>query len=111
MITLMASPAEVIGPINLGNTREFSILELAKMVIEITGSRSDIVGKPLPGDDPKQRQPDISKARAQLGWEPTVPVREGLTRTVAYFRELLGDEIKAGTENLKSRDSFQAASR
>ena len=100
LMRLMASPAEVIGPINIGNTREFTILELAKMVIEITGSRSEIVRKPLPGDDPKQRQPDITKARALLGWEPTVPVREGLTRTVAYFRELLADEIKAGTEKL-----------
>ncbi|MEP9388131.1 UDP-glucuronic acid decarboxylase family protein [Mesorhizobium sp. KR9-304] len=93
LMRLMASPAEVIGPINIGNTREFTILELAKMVIEITGSGSEIVRKPLPGDDPKQRQPDITKAREKLGWEPTVPVREGLTRTVAYFRELLADEI------------------
>jgi UDP-glucuronate decarboxylase len=94
MITLMASPDEVIGPINIGNTREFTILELAKMVIEITGSRSEIVRKPLPGDDPKQRQPDITKAREKLGWEPKVPAREGLTSTVAYFRKLLADEIK-----------------
>jgi UDP-glucuronate decarboxylase len=93
MLKLMASPAEVIGPINMGNTREFTILELAKMVIEITGSRSEIVRKPLPGDDPKQRQPDITKAREKLGWEPKVPARDGLTRTVAYFRALLADEI------------------
>jgi UDP-glucuronate decarboxylase len=100
MMRLMASPAEVIGPINIGNTREFTILELAKMVIEITGSRSAIVRKPLPGDDPKQRQPDITKAREKLGWEPKVPVQEGLTSTVAYFRELLADEISAAREKL-----------
>ncbi len=94
MMKLMATPDAVIGPINIGNTREFTILELAKMVIEITGSRSEIVRKPLPGDDPKQRQPDITKARALLGWEPKVPAREGLARTVAYFRELLAEEIK-----------------
>ena len=93
LMRLMASPAEVIGPINIGNTREFTILELARMVVEITGSRSEIVGKPLPGDDPKQRQPDIARAREKLGWEPKVPVQDGLARTVAYFRELLAEEI------------------
>ena len=93
LMRLMASPAEVIGPINIGNTREFTILELARMVVEITGSRSEIVRKPLPGDDPKQRQPDIARAREKLGWEPKVPVQDGLARTVAYFRELLAEEI------------------
>ena len=93
LMRLMASPAEVIGPINIGNTREFTILELARMVVEITGSRSEIVRKPLPGDDPKQRQPDIARAREKLGWEPKIPVQDGLTRTVAYFRELLAEEI------------------
>jgi len=100
MMRLMASPPDVIGPINIGNTREFTILELAQMVIEITGSRSQIVSKPLPGDDPKQRQPDITKAREKLGWEPTVPLRQGLSHTVAYFRELLADEIGAAGEKL-----------
>ena len=93
LIRLMASPAEVIGPVNIGSAREFTILDLAKMVIEITGSRSEIVSKPLPGDDPKQRQPDITRAREKLGWEPKVPVQDGLTRTVAYFRELLAEEM------------------
>ena len=83
----------VIGPINIGNTREFTILELARRVVEITGSRSEIVSKPLPGDDPKQRQPDITRAREKLGWEPKVPVQDGLTRTVEYFRQLLAEEI------------------
>jgi len=100
MMRLMASPPDVIGPINIGNTREFTILELAQMVIEITGSRSQIVSKPLPVDDPKQRQPDITKAREKLGWEPTVPLRQGLSHTVAYFRELLADEIGAAGEKL-----------
>jgi UDP-glucuronate decarboxylase len=100
MMKLMASPDEVIGPINIGNTREFTILELAKMVIELTGSGSEIVRKPLPGDDPKQRQPDITKARTLLSWEPKVPVQEGLTHTVAYFRKLLAEEIGAAQEKL-----------
>jgi UDP-glucuronate decarboxylase len=100
LMKLMASPAEVIGPINIGNTREFTILELAKMVIGITGSGSEIVRKPLPGDDPKQRQPDITKARTLLSWEPKVPVQEGLTHTVAYFRKLLAEEIGAAQEKL-----------
>jgi UDP-glucuronate decarboxylase len=100
MMKLMASPDDVIGPINIGNTREFTILELAKLVIEITGSRSEIVRRPLPGDDPRQRQPDITRAREKLGWEPRVPLRDGLTRTVAYFRELLADEIVAAKETV-----------
>jgi UDP-glucuronate decarboxylase len=100
LMKLMASPAEVIGPINIGNTREFTILELAQIVIEATGSRSEIVRKPLPGDDPKQRQPDITKARALLHWEPDVPLRQGIERTVAYFRDLLADELPVGRETL-----------
>lgn len=95
LMALMASAPDVTGPINIGNTREFTILQLAEMVIEITGSRSEIVLLPIPQDDPRQRQPDITKARALLGWEPAVPVREGLQRTVAYFRDFLGEEIAA----------------
>ena len=98
MMRLMASPAEVIGPINIGNTREFAILDLARLVIEITGSRSQIVSKPLPGDDPRQRQPDITKARETLGWEPKVPLREGLQKTIPYFRDILADEVLASKE-------------
>jgi len=100
LMKLMASPEDVIGPINIGNTREFTILELAEIVIEATGSRSEIVRKPLPGDDPKQRQPDITKARALLQWEPHVPLRQGIERTVAYFRDLLAEELPAGREKL-----------
>ncbi|TCT03983.1 UDP-glucuronic acid decarboxylase family protein [Aquabacter spiritensis] len=82
---LMATPDEVTGPVNLGNPSEFTILELAEMILTITGSKSQILRKPLPEDDPKQRKPDIALARQTLGWEPTVPLREGLIRTIAYF--------------------------
>jgi UDP-glucuronate decarboxylase len=87
-IKMMESPAEVTGPINLGNPREFTIRELAEQVIALTGSKSSIIQMTLPPDDPRQRQPDITKARAQLGWEPKVLLEEGLARTVAYFSEL-----------------------
>ncbi|MER8537153.1 SDR family oxidoreductase [Mesorhizobium sp. M1005] len=94
-IRLMATDASVVGPINIGNTREFTILELANMVIEITRSGSELVRMPLPGDDPRQRQPDVSKAREILHWEPTVAAHDGLARTVGYFREMLAEEIRA----------------
>jgi UDP-glucuronate decarboxylase len=87
LVRLADSPAEVTGPINLGNPTEFTIRELAETIIDMTGSKSQIVEKPLPADDPRQRQPDIEKARSLLGWEPTVALREGLDKTIAYFRE------------------------
>jgi UDP-glucuronate decarboxylase len=77
------------GPINLGNPREFTILQLAEQVINITSSSSQIVFRPLPADDPQQRRPDIRSAREQLGWEPDVQLHDGLVRTIAYFDELL----------------------
>src|SRR5688500_2396999 len=77
-------------PTNIGNPGEFTMRQLADLVIELTGSKSPIVQRPLPADDPKQRQPDIAKARRQLGWEPTIPLREGLARTIDYFRPLIG---------------------
>jgi UDP-glucuronate decarboxylase len=80
----------IIGPMNLGNPGEFTIRELAEMVIRKTGTRSKIIYQPLPQDDPTQRRPDISKAQKHLGWEPKVPLEEGLEKTIAYFRELLG---------------------
>ena len=80
---------EVTGPVNLGNPGEFTIRQLAELVIELTGSVSKLVFKPLPADDPLQRQPDIRLAREALGWEPTVPLREGLGHTIAYFDQLL----------------------
>ncbi|MER9200809.1 SDR family oxidoreductase [Mesorhizobium sp. M0933] len=93
LMKLMGTPGEVVGPINIGNTREFSMLDLASLVIEITGSRSAIEHLPLPSDDPRQRQPDITKARAILGWEAMTPLRDGIERTVAYFRTLLHNEL------------------
>src|SRR5712692_10860074 len=86
LIALMHSPDEVIGPVNLGNPGEYTILAVAEMVLKLTGGRSTIVFKPLPQDDPTQRQPDITLARQTLGWEPQVPLEEGLERTVAYVR-------------------------
>jgi UDP-glucuronate decarboxylase len=86
LVRLMESPDDFTGPVNLGNPDEFSIRELAEKVIQLTGSRSEIVRHALPTDDPKQRQPDISLARSRLGWSPTVPLAKGLESTIAYFR-------------------------
>ncbi|MFN3628898.1 MAG: UDP-glucuronic acid decarboxylase family protein [Casimicrobiaceae bacterium] len=88
-IRLMDSPPEFTGPVNLGNPGEFTIRELAEIIIELTGSASQIVHRPLPADDPMQRRPDITLARERLGWQPTIALREGLTRTIAYFDRLL----------------------
>jgi UDP-glucuronate decarboxylase len=88
-LRMMESDTSVTGPINLGNPREFTIRELAEKTIALTGSKSTIDYLQLPQDDPKQRKPDISRAREQLGWEPTVPLEKGLERTIAYFKALL----------------------
>jgi len=85
------TPDDFTGPMNLGNPGEFTILELAELVREMVGGRSDIEFRPLPGDDPRQRKPDITLARSAAGWEPKVPLREGLVRTVDYFDTLLRD--------------------
>jgi len=82
--------ADLTGPVNIGNPAEFTVAELAGLVLEVTESGSDVVHEPLPVDDPRQRQPDISLAREQLGWEPVVPLREGLGRTADWFRRSLG---------------------
>ncbi|MBG0808377.1 SDR family oxidoreductase [Methylosinus sp. H3A] len=87
---LMDSPDDVVGPINIGNPQEFTIRQLAEQVIDLTGSTSKLVFEPLPADDPKQRRPDISAAERLLGWGPTIQLREGLLRTIAYFDEQLG---------------------
>ena len=87
-VRLMASPEEVTGPVNLGNPVEFTMLELAEQVLKLTNSKSKLKHMPLPADDPKQRRPDITKARTTLGWEPKVPLAEGLRQTVDYFRNL-----------------------
>ena len=80
-----------VGPVNLGNPGEFTIRQLAELVIELTGSRSEIVRMPLPADDPRQRKPDIALAKEKLGWEPAIPLREGLERTIAWFRRELAE--------------------
>ena len=94
----MDTDGDVPGPINLGNPGEFTIKELAEHVIDLTGSKSKMIFLPLPSDDPKQRQPNIAKAREILGWEPKVPLRDGLSRTIAYFDGLLkeGDPLMVG---------------
>ncbi|MBM3550231.1 MAG: SDR family oxidoreductase [Alphaproteobacteria bacterium] len=89
MIRMMATDRETTGPINVGNPSEFTIRELGELIVELTNSRSKLVFMPLPADDPKQRRPDIAKAKALLGWEPSVALRDGLMKTIAYFDELL----------------------
>jgi len=89
LMKMMATPDEVIGPVNLGNPGEFTMLELAESVKRLTNSRSRIVHEPLPQDDPKRRQPDITRARAVLGWQPLVQLEQGLLRTIAHFEAQL----------------------
>jgi UDP-glucuronate decarboxylase len=91
LMKMMDSPSDVTGPINLGNPGEFSILEIARTVLDLTVSRSKIVHRPLPEDDPKQRRPDISEADRVLGWRPTVPFKEGLKTTIAYFEKVVAE--------------------
>jgi len=85
----MMNQDKIIGPVNIGNPGEFTMLELAKEVLDLTGSKSKVVYKPLPGDDPKMRRPNIDLAKSALGWEPTIPLRQGLEKTIAYFDNLL----------------------
>ncbi|GMG80994.1 SDR family oxidoreductase [Paralimibaculum aggregatum] len=95
LIRLMESPADITGPINLGNPGEFTIRGLAEQVIAATGSASELSFGPLPENDPQQRQPDIARARALLGWEPTVPLEEGLAPTIGYFERLVAGAANA----------------
>lgn len=88
LIRLMGTDSNVTGPINIGNPGEFTIRELAELVVEMTGSPSKLVNKPLPQDDPRKRKPDITRAQQALGWEPTVKLRDGLEKTIAYFKRL-----------------------
>ncbi len=88
MVALMNSPKEIIGPINIGNPNEFSVSDLVSEVVGLTGSKSKVVQLPLPEDDPRQRQPDITKAKEILGWAPKVQLKEGLEKTIEYFSEL-----------------------
>ena len=89
LVGLMETAPDVIGPINLGNPAEFTMRQLAELILELTGSRSKIVHRPLPQDDPRQRRPDISEAQRLLGWRPAITLKEGLTKTIPYFEELL----------------------
>jgi len=99
MLKLMATDKQFLGPVNLGNPNEVSVRELAELVIAMTGSRSELVFNPLPADDPKQRRPDITLARQKLDWAPKVKLRDGLDRTIAYFRGIVADE--AGSAEIK----------
>jgi len=101
-LRLMDSGPEVTGPVNLGNPREFTVRQLAEKIIELTGSRSTIVEAPLPQDDPRQRQPDISLARQVLGWNPTVSLEDGLVTTIAYFAGLASNRPVAVTKRTGS---------
>jgi UDP-glucuronate decarboxylase len=89
LLRLMETPDEFTGPVNLGNPSEVTMLELAEHIVELTGSQSKIVFRPLPSDDPRRRCPDIDLARSRLGWQPSVPLREGLQRTIEYFEDVL----------------------
>lgn len=89
MIRMMNTGEEITGPINVGNPGEFTILQLAEMVIRMTGSKSKIIYKPLPSDDPMQRKPDIAKAKEILGWQPTIALEEGLKHTIEYFKNTI----------------------
>ena len=91
MLRLMESRPDFPGPVNIGNPGEFTMLELAEKILQISGSRSQLVFKPLPADDPRQRQPDITLAKTELGWQPQVALDAGLEKTIAYFRQLLAD--------------------
>lgn len=90
LLRLMAAPAAVTGPVNLGNPHEITIRDLAETIVDLTGSRSALVYRPLPADDPMQRCPDIGLARRLLDWQPAVPLRQGLEKTIAYFDRVLG---------------------
>ncbi len=90
LIKLMNSPDDFTGPVNLGNTAEYSVFELAETIIKLTGSRSRIAFKPSPEDDPRQRQPDIALAKEKLNWQPSVNLTEGLNKTITYFKQIVG---------------------
>jgi UDP-glucuronate decarboxylase len=89
LVRLMATADSIVGPVNLGNPVEFSMLQLATIILNLTGAKSRIVHQPLPQDDPRQRQPDISKAQDLLDWKPAMALKDGLVKTIAYFEDLL----------------------
>ncbi|NLF07414.1 MAG: SDR family oxidoreductase [Pirellulaceae bacterium] len=98
-IRMMAGPDDFVGPVNIGNPEEFTIRRLAELVIELTGSRSKLIHQPLPTDDPMQRRPDISLAESRLGWRPAIPLREGLQKTIAWFRSIDPGHYRPPTPN------------
>lgn len=98
-IKLMDAPDNVTGPINIGNPGEFTIKQLAEMVIEMTGAKSKLIYKPLPKDDPTQRKPDITLAQEKLGWDPKVPLAEGLAKTIEYFKSINLDDYRKPTDH------------
>jgi UDP-glucuronate decarboxylase len=104
-IRMMNGPDGFIGPVNLGNPDEFTIKELAEIVIELTGARSKLVYMPLPDDDPTQRQPDIALARERLGWEPTIKLRDGLGKTIDYFRSIDLNSFRQPTDHTAHKSS------
>ncbi|TWU29685.1 UDP-glucuronic acid decarboxylase family protein [Bythopirellula polymerisocia] len=99
IIRMMNGPEDCLGPINLGNPVEFTIRELADLVIELTGTKSKLVKRPLPADDPTRRQPDITLAKKHLNWEPKVPLRDGLAETIKWFRTIRLEDYRAPTPN------------
>ena len=98
-LRLMDAPDDCIGPVNLGNQDEYTILQLAEMVIKLSGSKSKLVHKPLPPDDPTRRQPDITKAKKLLDWEPKIPLAEGLEKTIKWFKTIDVDQFRPPTPN------------
>jgi UDP-glucuronate decarboxylase len=99
LLRMMDGPDDFVGPVNLGNPGEFTIRELAKLVIELTGTKSKLVQRPLPADDPTRRRPDIALAKQRLHWEPKIPLREGLARTIAWFRSIELSDYRPPTAN------------
>jgi UDP-glucuronate decarboxylase len=101
-IRFMNTRDDLTGPINLGNPQETTMLELAQTIIDLTSSRSRVVKKPLPSDDPKRRRPDITLAEKELGWRPQVPLKDGLAKTIAYFDSLLRSGAGPGSQTQNS---------
>jgi UDP-glucuronate decarboxylase len=99
IVRMMNAPDDFTGPVNIGNPYEFTMKELAEIVVQLAGSKSRLIQKPLPADDPMHRRPDIALARERLSWEPTVQLREGLARTIEYFRSLDLNQFRAPTPN------------
>ena len=99
MIRMMNGPDDFVGPVNIGNPGEFTIRQLAELTLELSGSKSQLIEKPLPVDDPERRRPDITLAKEKLGWEPKVPLREGLAKTIDWFRSVKLEHFRAPTPN------------